>query len=174
MCVYFVQSLMYTTEDVCTDTLYSLRTHGFFLQCCWAWGPLQSGLTADCVTVSGVQVGVSLGVLLEYAVGSVVTWRLLAGLSAAVPALALLLTLLTPESPAWLVSRGRHEDAKAALLRVRGEACDVQREIDDMRAFAERNNVVRARAIRPMVWKIYAYGFGALSVRNMECFSMNI
>lgn len=89
-----------------------------------------------------LQVGVSLGVLLEYAVGSCVTWRVLAGLSAAVPTLALLLTLLTPESPAWLVSRGRHQEARAALLRVRGEVCDVQQELDAMRDFAERNNVV--------------------------------
>lgn len=86
-------------------------------------------------------VGVSLGVLLEYAVGSCVEWRVLAGVSAAVPALALLLTALTPESPAWLVSRGRHQEAQAALLRVRGANCDVQRELDDMRSFAERNNV---------------------------------
>lgn len=88
-------------------------------------------------------VGVSLGVLLEYLVGSCVTWRTLAAISAAVPSLALLLTLLTPESPAWLVSRGRHQEARAALLRVRGEVCDVQQELDAMRDFAERNNVAK-------------------------------
>lgn len=88
-------------------------------------------------------VGVSLGVLLEYSVGSCVSWRLLAGLSSIVPSLALLLTLLAPESPAWLVSRGRHQEASDSLFRVRGANCDVQRELDDMRAFAERNNLAK-------------------------------
>ncbi|KAK3932868.1 Facilitated trehalose transporter Tret1 [Frankliniella fusca] len=127
-------------------------------------------------------VGVSLGVLLEYSVGSCVPWRVLAGLSSIVPTLALLLTLIAPESPAWLVSRGRHQEARESLLRVRGANCDVQRELDDMRAFAERNNVaklgwsdtfrelVKPAAVKPFLILVAYFGIYQFSGVNTITF----
>ena len=62
-------------------------------------------------------VGVSLGVLFEYVVGSAVGWRWLAALSASVPLMALLLTAPCPETPAWLVRAGKPLEAESALKR---------------------------------------------------------
>ena len=64
-------------------------------------------------------VGVSLGVLIEYALGAVVTWTVLAGISAAIPILALLLITLMPETPNWLLTHGYPTEAKAALRKFR-------------------------------------------------------
>jgi Sugar (and other) transporter. len=64
-------------------------------------------------------VGVSLGVLIEYALGSVVTWTVLAGISAAIPILALLLIILMPETPNWLLTHGHPLEAKDALRKFR-------------------------------------------------------
>jgi len=64
-------------------------------------------------------VGVSLGVTIEYALGAVVTWTVLAGISAAIPILALILIIFIPETPNWLVNHGRREEAKEALKKFR-------------------------------------------------------
>ncbi|KAK3919420.1 Facilitated trehalose transporter Tret1 [Frankliniella fusca] len=55
------------------------------------------------------------GVLISYVLGTWLTWRSLALASAAFPALLFLCLLPLPESPAWLLSHGRVDDAKASL-----------------------------------------------------------
>ncbi|KAJ9581552.1 hypothetical protein L9F63_023272, partial [Diploptera punctata] len=64
-------------------------------------------------------VGVSLGVLIEYALGSLVTWTVLAGISAAIPIIALIFIMLMPETPNWLLTHGYPAEAKAALQKFR-------------------------------------------------------
>ena len=64
-------------------------------------------------------VGVSLGVTIEYALGAVVTWTVLAGISATIPILALILIIFMPETPNWLLTHGRTEEAKEALKKFR-------------------------------------------------------
>ncbi|XP_012261501.1 facilitated trehalose transporter Tret1-2 homolog isoform X2 [Athalia rosae] len=58
----------------------------------------------------------SFGMLLVYIKGACLSWRMVAWLSivyAAVP--LILIQIFTPESPVWLVSKGRLEDAKKSL-----------------------------------------------------------
>lgn len=93
-------------------------------------------------------VGVSLGVLIEYSLGSLVTWSTLAGISAMIPMIALLLILTMPETPNWLLSRGKTEDARSALHRIRGDTYDVDKELDGMMCFAAKNNVVRLKGAK--------------------------
>lgn len=90
-------------------------------------------------------VGVSLGVLIEYALGAVVTWTVLAGISAAIPMLALLLIMLMPETPNWLLTHGHPEEAKSALKKFRGNTCDVEKEMSDLENFSIKNNVVQLK-----------------------------
>jgi len=64
-------------------------------------------------------VGVSLGVTIEYALGAAMTWTVLAGISAIIPILALILIIFMPETPNWLLTHGRTEEAKEALKKFR-------------------------------------------------------
>uniref|UniRef100_A0A182IJQ0 Major facilitator superfamily (MFS) profile domain-containing protein n=1 Tax=Anopheles atroparvus TaxID=41427 RepID=A0A182IJQ0_ANOAO len=63
---------------------------------------------------------VILGVLLEFLMGSFLKWRTVALVSSVIPVLAGLLLFLIPESPVWLASKGRLEEAKVALAWLRG------------------------------------------------------
>lgn len=60
------------------------------------------------------------GILLVYALGSVTDWRVVAGLSITLPALALFAFFFLPESPVWLFRQGLTDEAKKSLLWLRG------------------------------------------------------
>ncbi|XP_017780645.1 PREDICTED: facilitated trehalose transporter Tret1 [Nicrophorus vespilloides] len=62
----------------------------------------------------------SFGILLVYALGSWFDWRLVAGSSTLLPLIAATLFFVLPESPVWLVKKNRDEDAKRALVWLRG------------------------------------------------------
>ncbi|CAB3373892.1 Hypothetical predicted protein [Cloeon dipterum] len=90
-------------------------------------------------------VAVSLGVLIEYGGGAATEWPVLAGLSAALPLAAFLLTaLLLPETPAWLLTQGKKDKARTALHRLRADTCDVERELADLEAF--RANIANLKS----------------------------
>ncbi|XP_023702263.1 facilitated trehalose transporter Tret1-2 homolog isoform X1 [Cryptotermes secundus] len=93
-------------------------------------------------------VGVSLGVTIEYALGAIVTWTVLAGISAAIPILALILIVFMPETPNWLLNHGRTEEAREALKKFRGETCDVDKEMGILVDFAAKNNVVQLKSFK--------------------------
>ncbi|XP_037050880.1 facilitated trehalose transporter Tret1-2 homolog [Bradysia coprophila] len=77
-------------------------------------------------------VGISLGVLFQYTVGSFVTWQVLSGVSTIIPLLALICMLFMPESPNYLVSKSKPEQAVKCLAKLRGSTVNVQREVDQM------------------------------------------
>ncbi|XP_044271366.1 facilitated trehalose transporter Tret1 [Tribolium madens] len=62
----------------------------------------------------------SFGILLVYALGSVLPWRLVAGLSTVLPVLAITIFFFLPESPVWLVRNDKPEKARKALVWLRG------------------------------------------------------
>jgi sugar porter (SP) family MFS transporter len=72
--------------------------------------------------VSAYQLAITMGIFLAYLVNGQISasanWRLMLGL-AAVPGLALLLiTLIAPESPRWLIGRDRRGDAATEMAKV--------------------------------------------------------
>ncbi|WP_063767183.1 sugar porter family MFS transporter [Streptomyces hygroscopicus] len=85
--------------------------------------------------VSGYQLLTTLGIVLAYGVNALFAdtqaWRWSLGL-AAVPGLLLAGgVLLVPESPRWLVARGRSHTARNVLRRVRGQD-DVEAELQEI------------------------------------------
>lgn len=56
----------------------------------------------------------------RYIVGTYCSWRTQAFICAIIPILIFLLMLLIPESPAYLLGKGRTEQAKEALIRYKG------------------------------------------------------
>ncbi|KAL6423399.1 hypothetical protein ACFW04_010178 [Cataglyphis niger] len=61
-----------------------------------------------------------LGILVVYALGASFDWDIVAFCGIVPPIMAFIALCLVPESPAWLVRRNRNEEAKKALLWLRG------------------------------------------------------
>ncbi|XP_063218759.1 facilitated trehalose transporter Tret1-2 homolog [Bacillus rossius redtenbacheri] len=103
------------------------------------------------VLVTWTSIAFSLGILAVYVLGALFQehWRLVAGLSAAVPLLAGLCVLLLPESPVWLARQGRPAAAEASLRRLRGVAASadtpahLRRELASLAVQAARRTVAR-------------------------------
>lgn len=62
----------------------------------------------------------SFGILLVYALGSVLHWRYVAGLSTILPTFAIGIFVFLPESPVWLVRNGKINKARKALIWLKG------------------------------------------------------
>lgn len=81
------------------------------------------------------QLMIAIGIFVSYAVTFLLSgdgnWRLMLGLAAVPAALMLVGLWFQDESPRWLVTHGRADEARAALTRTRG-AADVQREMADI------------------------------------------
>ena len=52
--------------------------------------------------------------------GACLPWRYAIGSTVIIPLLCFVILLFCPESPAWLMSKGREGDARAALEKLRG------------------------------------------------------
>ena len=82
-----------------------------------------------------------MGMLLVYMLGAILknNWRMVAGISTAVPIISVLaIWFLVPESPVWLASQGRLEEAEATMRKIRNLGPtdklpeDMQEELDNI------------------------------------------
>ncbi|KAG8227760.1 hypothetical protein J437_LFUL005765 [Ladona fulva] len=93
---------------------------------------------------------VILGIFLEFLFGSLIAgegWRLAAAISAALPMIAVVALCCVPESPHWLIAKGRLEDAENALRWLRGwvPATHVKKEFDVLVTNIQGQKVARSR-----------------------------
>ncbi|XP_018306701.1 facilitated trehalose transporter Tret1 isoform X1 [Mycetomoellerius zeteki] len=96
-------------------------------------------------------VGVSTGVLIEYALGSIVTWNVCAAISGIVPFTALVLMFFFPETPSYLISRSKPDQAKKALQKFRGSTYNVNQEMETLVEFSNKNNIKRLTGFREIM-----------------------
>ncbi|XP_072940922.1 facilitated trehalose transporter Tret1-like isoform X2 [Epargyreus clarus] len=96
-------------------------------------------------------VGVSTGVLIQYIIGSVTSWNILAGVSALVPIISLLGMIIVPETPNYLLSQNRRERAESSLHKLRGSTYNVEEEIQKMIAFKEKNHVEPLKSSKEII-----------------------
>jgi sugar porter (SP) family MFS transporter len=83
------------------------------------------------VNMLAITTGIVIAYLVDYAFSSIQGWRYMFGL-AAIPAVGLAIGMWRlPDSPRWLISKSKVEDAKRVLKRVR-TASDVGPEIKDI------------------------------------------
>ncbi len=81
-----------------------------------------------------ITIGIFVAFLSDLAFSYTQSWRWMLGVIAVPGALFLLGVLGLPESPRWLVLRGRHDDASAVLHRLRGDDALARREVADIEA----------------------------------------
>ncbi|KAF7411523.1 hypothetical protein HZH66_000419 [Vespula vulgaris] len=96
-------------------------------------------------------VGVSTGVLIEYALGSLLSWNLCAAISGILPLAALLLMFIFPETPSYLISRNRPDKARKALQQFRDNNYNIDQEMEVLEEFSNKNNLKRLTGLREIV-----------------------
>ncbi|XP_076654554.1 facilitated trehalose transporter Tret1 isoform X1 [Halictus rubicundus] len=101
---------------------------------------------------------VSLGVLMVYTLGAFTTWEKAAAISIGPAILSLALTRMIPETPGWLVARGRNDEAKESLLWLRGPGSSTDKEYEELcetnlkREKKKESSLIKALHM-PSVWK---------------------
>ncbi|XP_052754097.1 facilitated trehalose transporter Tret1-like isoform X2 [Galleria mellonella] len=82
----------------------------------------------------------SAGIFVAYLLGTVLPWRQAALVALTVPLLTMLLVLLVPETPVWLLSKGRKKEALQSLCRLRGwvKPEDVKEEFDKLIQYGDQ------------------------------------
>lgn len=85
-------------------------------------------------------VALSFGVLMQYTMGAFLSWKTLSMVSCIVPVSAILLMLLLPETPNYLVSHQQPQKAIESLAKLRGSSYNIQKEVNQLQAFAEKTN----------------------------------
>jgi sugar porter (SP) family MFS transporter len=101
--------------------------------------------------------GILFSFLIDYWLASTQNWRLMFGLAAIPAAMLFVGTLLQPESPHWLISHGRIDEAREILGRYRHGDENVDDEIKDVKELAGRRSSW-SDLVEPKVRKLVVIG----------------
>lgn len=84
-----------------------------------------------------------IGISLVYLLGSITTWRLTAIICCSVPIITAIAICFVPETPYWLLSKHRKEDALKSLMWLRGWVPSpkyVEKEFNEIQRYSEESN----------------------------------
>lgn len=77
-------------------------------------------------------ISLGLGIFLSHLWGAHLTWKMTAVVCSMFPLIAMAIISLSPESPSWLVSKGKYEEARKAFRWVRGDGDEQRDELNSM------------------------------------------
>lgn len=72
----------------------------------------------------------SFGIFFVHLIGSLLSWQTTALICVIFPFISLIMTIYSPESPSWLVTKGKHEDCRKIFHWLRGNEED--KELEEM------------------------------------------
>ncbi|KAF5278404.1 hypothetical protein FQA39_LY05893 [Lamprigera yunnana] len=77
-------------------------------------------------------IGLSFGILVIYILGSILPWRLVAGLSIVIPVVSAAMLLYLPESPVWYIRKEKIDKARKACLWFRRNYNEAHAEMNEL------------------------------------------
>ncbi|KAG8039538.1 hypothetical protein G9C98_008181 [Cotesia typhae] len=113
---------------------------------------------------------VSFGVLGIYALGALTTWHSSAAISIIPAIISLALTRVIPESPAWLVRKNRLNEAKQALLWLRGPGLDCEDEYKQLCTSSIKQSEKKSENLSKVIktiWKPFIILFLFFALQQM-------
>ncbi|XP_049957628.1 facilitated trehalose transporter Tret1-like [Schistocerca serialis cubense] len=93
------------------------------------------------------QPSITTGFMLDYCIGPFVSYTTLAAIGLAVPLLFMVAFFWVPESPYYLLARGRDEDAERSLRRLRDDNSDISSELQRMKGAVEESKMNEASVL---------------------------
>ncbi|EFX87178.1 hypothetical protein DAPPUDRAFT_44016 [Daphnia pulex] len=83
----------------------------------------------------------ALGVWTTYLIGIFVDWHVLTWVFCCLPVLFLFGTMVMPESPSWLLSNNREQEARQSLQFLRGKGTNIEAEMKRIKEYQEMINI---------------------------------
>lgn len=148
--------------------------------------PSIRGILTSCAGVA-----VMLGFFVVFLLGTVTTWRITAAICVSVPLATMIAICFVPETPMWLLSKNRKEDAQKSLQWLRGwvSPTAVEKEFQEMQRYNKNaaqctpcqksqnskcdhpppsewmklKELMRKRNLRPFALVMLLFAFGQLS-----------
>ncbi|XP_037349358.1 solute carrier family 2, facilitated glucose transporter member 8 [Talpa occidentalis] len=121
--------------------------------------PAIRGLLGSCV-----QLMVVIGILLAYLAGGVLEWRWLAVLGCVPPSLMLLLMCYMPETPRFLLTQHKHQEAVAALQFLWGS----EQDLEEPPAGTEHQGFHLAQLRQPSIYKPFIIGISLMAFQQLS------
>ncbi|XP_022836097.1 facilitated trehalose transporter Tret1-like [Spodoptera litura] len=115
------------------------------------------------------------GIFFVHLVGSLLSWRQTALVCLFLPFVSLIMTLFTPESPSWLVSKGRYNECREVFHWLRGDEEETELEaMIEARVNFEKTmrnqkkldiikTVQKQEFYKPIILMVHVYAMGQLS-----------